>query len=106
MEELSHPDKFPLGRDRFNDPICTRATKLSLKQYICARLLYADGRFARDVNYIFVQQYAAEHKQLLDSISVALRQTKERRHQRHDMRAGQLCNPEQLAQVFQRDDAY
>ena len=106
MEELSHPDKFPLGRGGFNNPMCTRATKLSLKQYICARLLDADGRFARDVNYIFAQQYAAEHKQLLESVSVALRQTKEGTHLRHDMRAGQLCNPEQLAQMFQRDDAY
>ena len=73
FEELANPDKFPYGKGGFADT--ERDTKLKLRKYVNARLLDQDGRFAKDIQYTFAMQYAVEHKQVRDSIGVALRQT-------------------------------
>ena len=70
FEELANPDKFPFGKGGFADT--ERDTKLTLRKYVNARLLDQDGRFAKDIEYIFAMQYAVEHKQVRDSISIAL----------------------------------
>ena len=71
---MANPDKFPSGEGGFADT--ERDTKLTLRKYVNARLLDQDGHFARDIEYIFAMQYAVEHKQVRDSISIALRQTR------------------------------
>ena len=70
FEELSNPDKFPTGKGGYADT--KRGTTLTLRKYVNARLLDQDGRFARDIEYIFGMQYAVEHKQVRDTISIAL----------------------------------
>ena len=59
FEELANPDKFPYGDGGFADT--ERDTKLTLRKYVNARLLDQDGRFAKDIEYIFAMQYAVEH---------------------------------------------
>ena len=71
FEELANPDKFPYGKGGFADT--ERDTKLTLRKYVNAHLLDQDGCFAKDIEYIFAMQYAVEHKQVRDCISVALR---------------------------------
>jgi len=61
--ELScFPDYFPTGEGAFHCP--ERQTDLALRRYVNQRLLNVDGRFGRNLEYIFAMQYAVELKQL------------------------------------------
>ena len=104
FEELANPDKFPYGEGGFADT--ERDTKLTLRKYVNARLLDQDGRFAKDIEYIFAMQYAVEHKQVRDSISIALRQTRGRQQVGKNLDAGMLKNPQHLQNLFKKDRAY
>ena len=70
FEELSNPDKFPSGKGGYAST--QRDTRLTLRKYVNSRLLDQDGHFARDIEYIFGMQYAVEHKQVRDTINIAL----------------------------------
>ena len=100
FEELANPDKFPYGKGGFADT--ERDTKLTLRKYVDARLLDQDGRFAKDIEYIFAMQYAVEHKQVRDSISVALRQTRGCQQVGRNLDAGMLKNPQHLQNLSKR----
>ena len=104
FEELANPDKFPYGNGGFADT--ERDTKLTLRKYVNAHLLDQDGHFAKDIEYIFAMQYAVEHKQVRDSISVALRQTRGRLQVSRNLHAGMLKNPQHLQNLFKKDRAY
>ena len=104
FEELANPDKFPYGKGGFAD--AERDTKLTLRKYVNARLLDQDGHFAKDIEYIFAMQYAVEHKQVRDCISVALRQTRGRQQVSRNLYAGMLKNPQHLQNLFKKDRAY
>ena len=60
FEELANPKKFPNGKGGYADT--KRPTTLTLQKYVNAHLLDQDGRFAKDIEYIFGMQYAVEHK--------------------------------------------
>ena len=104
FEELANPDKFPSGKGGFADT--QRDTKLTLRKYVNARLLDQDGRFARDIEYLFGMQYAVEHKQVSDCISIALRQTRGRHQFGKTLDAGMLKNSQQLHNLLKKDRAY
>ena len=59
---MSNPDKFCYTRTFNSD----RPRKLTYRKYFNQRLLDVDGRFARDLDYLFVAQYIVEAKQVLD----------------------------------------
>ena len=63
FELMSNPDKFCLGKGCF---ATKRPRKLTYRKYFNARLLDIDGRFAQDLDYLFVSQYIVEAKQVLD----------------------------------------
>ena len=63
FEEMCNPDKFCFGNGGFNTE---RPRKLTYRKYFSQRLLDVDGRFARDMDYLFVAQYIVEAKQILD----------------------------------------
>ncbi|XP_060596137.1 uncharacterized protein LOC132750210 [Ruditapes philippinarum] len=73
-EELSFPQLFPTGKFGFSHE---RPTKLSMKKYFQARLLNCDGRFSKNIDYIFYAQYRVEAKEVYDSISLSLRKGKQ-----------------------------
>ena len=104
FEELANPDKFPFGKGGFADT--ERDTKLTLRKYVNARLLDQDGHFTKDIEYIFAMQYAVEHKQVRDSISIALRQTRGHQQVSRNLHAGMLKNPQHLQNLFKKDRAY
>ena len=104
FEELSNPDKFPSGKGGYAST--KRDTSLTLTKYVNARLLDQDGRFARDIEYIFGMQYAVEHKQVRDTINIALRQTRGRQQLGRNLDAGMLKNPQLLHNLFKKDRAY
>ena len=60
FEAMLNPDKFCFG----NATVSTkRPKKLTYRKYFNQRLLDVDGRFARDLDYLFVAQYIVEAKQ-------------------------------------------
>ena len=63
FEGISNPDKFPCGTGTFS---CDRPRKLTYRKYFNQRLMDVDGRFARDLDYLFVAQYIVEAKQVRD----------------------------------------
>ena len=81
-------------------------TKLTLRKYVNARLLDQDGCFAKDIEYILGMQYAVEHKQVRDSVNIALRQTKGRQQLGKNIDAHMLKNPQHLQTIFKKDKAY
>ena len=104
FEELSNPDKFPSGKGGYADT--NRNTRLTIRKYVNARLLDHDGRFAKDIQYIFGMQYAVEHKQVRDCINIALRQTRGRQQLGKKLDAGMLKNPQHLHNLVKKDRAY
>ena len=63
FEAMSNPCNFPYGNGTFSTD---RERKLTYRKYFNQRLLDVDGRFARDLDYLFVVQYIVEAKQILD----------------------------------------
>ena len=62
FEAMVNPEKFCFGKGTFNTK---RPKKLTYRKYFNQRLLDVDGRFARDLDYLFVAQYIVEAKQVL-----------------------------------------
>ena len=63
FEAMSNPDKFPFANGTFSSE---SPKKLTYRKYFNQRLFDVDGRFARDLDYLFVAQYIVEAKQVLD----------------------------------------
>ena len=103
FEELANPDKYPYGKGGFTDP--TRNTRLTINKYANSRILDTDGRFSRDIDYLMSIQYAVEHKQVQDSIQIAMRQTSAT-HKNTTITAGQMKQPLQLQSLIHNDKAY
>ena len=103
FEEMCHPTKYPFGRFGL---ISNREVKLTVRKYFNQRLLDADGRFARDIEYLLTAQYAVESKQVADDASIMLRQTQGRLHRGQTLTAGTVRNQQVIQQMIQRDDAY
>ncbi|XP_057683515.1 uncharacterized protein LOC130910330 [Corythoichthys intestinalis] len=74
-EAKCFPVLFPQGINTFHE---RRQHKLTLARYFNNRILHADGRFARNVEYIFYAQYMSELQQVISNVSIALRKGKGR----------------------------
>ena len=61
FEAMFNPDKFCYGDGTFSSD---RPRKLTYRKYFNQRLLDVDGRFARDLDYLFVAQYIVEANQV------------------------------------------
>ncbi|XP_061913866.1 uncharacterized protein LOC133656995 [Entelurus aequoreus] len=72
-EAMCFPALFPNSRNTFH---ADRAHRITLLRYFNNRVMHADGRFARNVEYIFFCQYMSELDQVISSISVAMRKGK------------------------------
>ena len=62
FEAMSNPDKFPFVNGTFSSD---RPKKLTCRKYFDQRLFTVDGRYAGDVDYLFVSQFIVEAKQVL-----------------------------------------
>ena len=99
FETTSNPDKFPYGTGTFSSD-CPR--KLTYRKYFNQRLIDVDGRFARDLDYLFVAQYIVESKQVTDDGNMfAMRQKPSRQ-----FTAAQALNQTVLNQFVRKDKAY
>ena len=99
FEAMSNPDKFPFCNGTFSSE---RPKKLTYRKYFNQRLLDVDGRFARDLDYLFVAQYIVEAKQVLDDgNNFAWRQKPSRQ-----FTAAQARDQTVLSQYVHKDKAY
>ncbi|XP_061601162.1 uncharacterized protein LOC133463585 [Cololabis saira] len=104
-EAKCFPVLFPKGCSAFHD---SRPTRLTLSRYFNNRILLADGRFARNVEYIFYGQYMSEVQQVVSHVSIALRKGKGGPSQKVGGRSVRdLVNDEQgMKQLLEFDDGY
>ena len=103
FEEMCNPTKYPCGSFGL---IANREKKLTVRKYFNQRLLDADGRFAKDVEYLLTAQYAVESKQVADDASIVLQQSQGRLYRGEFLTAGAVQDKHILQQMMQRDDAY
>ena len=99
FEAMSNPDKFPYGTGTF----CSkRPRKLTYRKYFNQRLLDVDGRFARDLDYLFFAQYIVEAKQVMDDgTNFVMRQKPSRQ-----FTAAQAKDQAILSQYVRKDKVY
>lgn len=71
-------------------------------QYFNQDLLDVDGRFARDLEYLFASQFIVEHKQVNDDANQLIRYQKSSRL----FTASQARSSEVISQFQQKDRAY
>ena len=105
FEVLAFPDLFPFGEDGFHT-VEKRDTPLSLRKYYQQRILNVDGCFAKNIEYLFCAQYAADLKQIQSDANVALRITKGRTIGGNYVNAGMLKNPQVLNNLVRTEQAY
>ena len=101
--EMYNPTKYPSGRYGL---VTEGKTRLTVCKYFNKRLLDADGRFARDTEYLLTAQYAVESKQVADDASIAIRQTRGRLHIGQVLNAGAVRNQQVISEIIQKDYAY
>ena len=102
FEEMCNPTKYPTGKFGL---ITERKIKLTVHKYFNHRLLDADGRFARDIEYLLTAQYAVESKQVL--MMLVLHSDKLRGGCRGQvLTAGSIKNHHIVNEMIQKDHAY
>ena len=99
FESMCNPDKFPYATGCFNSE---RPCKLTYRKYFNQRLLDVDGRFARDLDYLFVAQYIVEAKQILDDANNFIWRQKPGRN----LTASQARDQSVMSQCLRKDKAY
>ena len=99
FEAMSNPDKFPIGGGCFG---IDRPRKLTYRKYFNQRLLNVDGRFSKDIDYLFVGQYIVESKQILDDANNFIWRQKPGR----DFTAQQAKDQSIVSQCIRKDKAY
>ena len=100
FEAMVNPDKFCCGTSTFNTE---RLRKLTYRKYFNQRLLDVDGRFAHDLDYLFVAQYIVEAKQVLDDGNNYIWRQKPQARQ---FKASQARDEALLNQFVHSDKAY
>ena len=86
--------------------MCNPTKYLTVRKYFNQRLLDADGRIARDTEYLLTAQYAVKRKQVTDDASIALRQTQGRSHRGQVLTAGSVRSQQVINEMIQKDYAY
>ncbi|XP_076872152.1 uncharacterized protein LOC143522233 [Brachyhypopomus gauderio] len=100
-EAKCFPVLFPKGTGTFHD---NRPERLTLSRYLNTRILNADGRFAKNLDYIFYGQYLSELNQVVSNVSIALRKG----HCVHktDITSEMLINTDSLQRILNHDEGY
>ena len=101
FEEMSNPTKYPFGKGGINTH---RERSITIPKYFNQQLLHVDSRFAKDTVSLLAAQYAVEHKQVYDEIT--MRQTQGQQYRGQALTAGHLKNSDIVQQMIRSDDAY
>ena len=100
---MSFPTLFPSGPFGLTHP---RPVSLAAKKYFQRRILESDGKFASNIEYLFVGQFVSEWQQIRSSISVALRKSFSAEEGEEPLTASFFKNPDRIRPLLMKDDAY
>ena len=103
FEEMAFPHLLPHGKFGWK---YKRQIPLSAKKYFQKRILDANPSFAQDIEYLFVAQTITETKQIMDSMTVALRKCYRASEYQPTITAGLLRDSGALHQIIFKDQAY
>ena len=104
FEEMCNPDKLCFGSGGFT---AERPRKLTYRKYFNQRILDVDGRFAKDLDYLFVAQYIVEATQILDDANNFIwRQKPCRQYGGQPVTASQVKNQTLMSDYVRNDKAY
>ena len=103
FEAMCNPCNFPYGNGTFSTD---RERKLTYRKYFNQRLLDVDGRFARDLDYLFVAQYIVEAKQILDDGSHFIWRRKPSKCNDAPLTANQVKDKHVMNEFVSKDKAY
>ena len=102
-EAKCFPSLFPKGQPTFHDG---RSVKITLGRYLHNRLMHVDSRFAQNTDYIFYAQYIYEMQQVLSQVSIALRQSSNRKDDSTLITASDLKNADKVYDILKADKGY
>ncbi|XP_038063129.1 uncharacterized protein LOC119733831 [Patiria miniata] len=102
-EAKCFPALFPSGTPIFNDD---RPVRITLSRYFLNRLMNADNRFAKNIQYIFYAQYLSEVQNVMSKVSIAMRQSSGRNSNIGKLGAGMIKDKDQLNEILQSDSGY
>ena len=88
FEVLAFTDLFPYGHFSYNSQ--KRSVKLPLRKYFQQRLLNVDGRFAKNIEYIFCAQHMIDLQHIQSEINLAIRLARGRTLHGNKITAGTL----------------
>ncbi len=100
-EAKCFPVLYPTGGPTFHD---RREVRITLSRYLNARILNADGRFARSTDFIFYAQYLSELDQVVSNVSIALRKGSDK--SLTQLTSDMLTNPDSLSKILSFDEGY
>ncbi|KAI7790400.1 hypothetical protein IRJ41_003612 [Triplophysa rosa] len=101
-EAKCFPILFPTSGPTFHDD---REVRITLSRNLNARILNADGRFARITDLIFYAQYLSELDQILSNVSIALRKGSDK-SLLQEVRSEVLTDPNSLTKILNYDEGY
>ena len=104
FEVLAFPDLFPYGYGGYNSR--KSECRLPIRKYFQQRLLNIDGRFAKNMEYIFCAQYIADIQQIQSDANLAIRLARGRTLNGQRITAGVLRDPLALQQLVRTEQAY
>ena len=105
FEVLAFPDLFPSGEGAYNSHT-ERVRDLHIRKYFQQRLLNVDGRFAKNIEYIFCAQYISDIKQIQGDANLAIRLSRGCTLDGRTVTAGTLRDPNALQQLVRSEQAY
>ena len=105
FEVLAFPDLFPSGEGAYNSHT-ERVRDLHIRKYFQQRLLNVDGRFAKNIEYIFCAQYISDIKQIQGDANLAMKLSRGRTLDGRTVTARTLHDPNALQQLVHSEQAY
>ena len=103
FEEMAFPTLFSTGKFALTYP---RPVSISAKKYFQRRKMEHGGRFASNIEYLFVVQFLSERQQIKNSISVALRKAFGEEESGDIFTAAEFKNPDRIRPLLKKDKAY
>ena len=94
FEILAFTDLFPYSKGGYMS--AERPVKLGIRKYFQQRLLNCDGRFAKNMEYIFCAQYISDIKQIQSNANMAIQLSRGCTLDGSLITAGTLCNPDAI----------
>ena len=99
-ESMAFPYLFPTAKNTYHTDT-PRPTKITAKQYINARLLCSDTRFAESPEYTFAALDWLERDAISQNIAITTR-----KHFQQDLSVGQLKDPLRISRLLSENQLF